>query len=99
VSYGILLQSGVGEHYGTWLALELPFGLRHFAENIRALGGSNVFILIEEEDEAFRARFAAEKTPFPLKLVAAFKDRKATMVNLYQFLSLDEMEKKHGRQL
>jgi hypothetical protein len=82
--YGIIASRGVNEYCGTWVAEDMPYGIEHLAENIRALGGARVFVLMCSSDADFKRKFQERGVPFPLRFLGEFKAGGKDTVSLYQ---------------
>jgi len=81
---GIIARTGTNQLSEFWVAVDLPVGIRHFSENVRALGGDNVFVLIRSTDREFRQLFADRNLEFKLKLIREYQDHKGRPLTFYQ---------------
>ena len=84
------LSNNVRTYRKTWstnkLIQNLPSGIDNFTKNVKALGGSNVFIfLYDMKDSEFRKLFKQKHLKFPFKLLSKYNARHNKPVCFYKF--------------
>lgn len=79
-----ILKPGKGINSGYWFPAIPPNEIDNFGNQIKTLGGKNVFVLNNIKDEEFQKLFKKKNLEFPLKYVMEINDRKKDIYVLYQ---------------
>jgi len=84
---GIFTYRGIGDFTGTFIALDIPQGIKYFNENIKRFGTDNVFIVVPQSDKDFKTIFTkAGINNFEFTLVKEYiyKRSKNVVYTLYR---------------